>query len=427
MPRILIDPDRLRLLSAQLQQIVGDLQGVEGRFGGALGQLNWEARQKANVDGQTRHARGQARALMGQAEEMARYLERKALAFEETDGQGSNGLGQVRDTFRRWLASVPSWWSFPSHQVNALGNILGQPSPVQILRMTFTGGAAVVGLAALTTWSTEVSEAMRGFAERIRNWLQGRGWRADQEIRDQEQTYSEQGEDNVGQEIRETEQENSEQGEYDTETEVGIGTAGDHQVARPRITDPSMNSPWRQVNVPIKNSPGQRSPNSYRNVIEQFDVQDSYPGRYRPSDQYPDTRCNIFAGDVMRAMGVPLPTKGDLGVGHGNAQHTDPMTANATDLNSWLNTEQDGWRRIDSSNPDDLRVLQEHLEAGKPALASDPGHVAVLRPDHLPDNLSRDNLGSLHIAQAGAYNYNDIALQETGFGNVFNPAFFIHD
>jgi hypothetical protein len=182
--------------------------------------------------------------------------------------------------------------------------------------------------------------------------------------------------------------------------------------------DPNMAHMWRQIEAPIRSAPGQRSPELYRAVIDQFDVEHSHPGRYRPSQQYPDTRCNIFAGDVMRAMGAPLPTKGEL---HGR---NDPMTANARDIYDALRNGWGGWRRIDVRDPDGLQRLLEHLRQGKPAVASDPGHIAVLRPDQ-PAQIRSP--ADLRIAQAGARNANDISLGEAGYGRVFKPEFFIHE
>lgn len=57
MLRILVNSDELRALSAQLRQVAGDLRGLEGRLGCALGSLDWEARRKAEVEGQVAHAR----------------------------------------------------------------------------------------------------------------------------------------------------------------------------------------------------------------------------------------------------------------------------------------------------------------------------------------------------------------------------------
>ncbi len=207
---------------------------------------------------------------------------------------------------------------------------------------------------------------------------------------------------------------------------------------RPAITS-GMNSHWAQVNAPIKNSSGQRDPNKYIEVLEQFDVQNSYPARYKPGGAgNDDTRCNIYAGDVMRAMGAALPTKGELGKGQGSAgPNKDPMTAQAPLLYDFLNgriqlvNSNDGavggWRRVDVNNPADMNLLKSHLESGKPAVASDPGHIAVLRPDGLPNQITKDNVSQLRVAQAGARNFNNSTLADSGYGGAFQPEIFIHD
>jgi hypothetical protein len=160
--------------------------------------------------------------------------------------------------------------------------------------------------------------------------------------------------------------------------------------ACPDIDDPAMKSEWTQVtNAPIQNSPDQRSPYSYIAVINQFRVEDEFPCRYRP---YPtngcaagtgsgETRCNVFAGDVMRAMGAPLPTKGDLGVGHGDARDTDPMTAPCRHLVGWFASENGGWRHVGTDSNGELNEMLEGLHAGKPGVALSMEHIAVLRPN----------------------------------------------
>jgi hypothetical protein len=203
----------------------------------------------------------------------------------------------------------------------------------------------------------------------------------------------------------------------------------------PKINSSIMNSPWREfTDAPIQNDANNRSLDAYLAVILQFDVANSYPCRYQPDHKSGctggtnDTRCNIYASDVMNAMGAPLPTKGDLGVGHGNAKHTDPMPANANDTHSWLEKEQDGWRKIDPNNPADWALLQEHVSSGKPALASyygvgEPGHVAVIRPDQKTD-LATGDIGGLHIAQAGGYNANSTYAKSAFGSRDFN--IYIH-
>ena len=184
MTRILVVPGNLRSLSAQLQQVAGDLQAVEGRVGSALGGLDWEARQKAGVDGQANHARSQARALAAQAEDMSRYLAAKAQAFEDADGQGVSSVGQISASFNQWLQGSQAWWRFPSQQANAWGNLgglFGQTSQIQALRLPVAGGAAVVGLASLTPLSEALSK-VQDFGERVWNWLRRKGWKTDEDL-----------------------------------------------------------------------------------------------------------------------------------------------------------------------------------------------------------------------------------------------------
>lgn len=200
----------------------------------------------------------------------------------------------------------------------------------------------------------------------------------------------------------------------------------DPNAAPPKITDPVMGSAWREfTNAPIQNEPGERSFDAYLAVLLQFNVQSSYKCRYTPTcGGTSDTRCNIYASDVMNAMGAPLPTKGDLGIGHGDAKNTDPMPANATDTYSWLEQQKDGWKKLDPSNPTDWATLMEHLASGKPAVVSHPDHIAVLRPDQ-PPGMPVGATGNLHIAQAGAYNSNDTQVK-SAFGNR-SVGIYVHE
>lgn len=198
----------------------------------------------------------------------------------------------------------------------------------------------------------------------------------------------------------------------------------------------AMKSPWGQVDAPIKSNPSQRSNSNYANVIDQFEVDASeFADRYQAGGSgVADTRCNIFAGDVMRAMGVALPTKGNLGKGQGstNATYSDPMTAQAVLLNDyfnrripWVTSATDpgtysDWVEITPDTEDELLRLINHVRAGKPALVSDAGHIAVIRPEQ-PDIQSWEEL---IIAQAGASNFLYGPLKGHFFGT---PQFFIRE
>ncbi len=186
--RILVNPDQLRALSGQLQQVAGDLRTVEGRVGGVLGGLDWEARQKSGVEGQVNHARNQARALAARAEEMGRYLAAKAQAFEEADRQGVGVVGQVAASFgdwqRGWVQGPYSHWSFPGQTANAvwsLGGVFAQLPPISPTVLPVAGGTTVIGLATLTPLSGVLS-SLKNLGEHVWNWLHGYGWRANADL-----------------------------------------------------------------------------------------------------------------------------------------------------------------------------------------------------------------------------------------------------
>ena len=199
-------------------------------------------------------------------------------------------------------------------------------------------------------------------------------------------------------------------------------------------TMPAMKSPWNQVDAPLKSSPGQRSAGIYANVIDQFDVNASaFAERYVTGGSgSSEPRSNIFAGDVMRAMGVPLPTKGNLGKGSGTATYADPETAQTWLLNDYLNKRtrwvtsaddkgvESDWIEIVPTTPAELRKLVEHVNAGKPALVSDADHIAVIRPNQTNPQGWEDLL----IAQAGLEN----TLKDTlSFNFIGTPQFFMHE
>lgn len=104
MTRIIVVPETLRSLSSQLQRAAQEINAISGRVSGALGGLDWEARQKAGVDGQANDARSRASALANQAETMARYLANKAQAFEQADAQSTADLDSV---IRQYPLPVP--------------------------------------------------------------------------------------------------------------------------------------------------------------------------------------------------------------------------------------------------------------------------------------------------------------------------------
>lgn len=163
-----------------------------------------------------------------------------------------------------------------------------------------------------------------------------------------------------------------------------------------------------QLSATVTSRAGMRTGPLYAVIINQFAVGNN--ARYT-RDSY--TYCNTFAGDVMRAMGVPLPTK----------SASDQATVGATALYNWLRA-GNGWRQINPTTSQGLRDLITHVNAGKPALAADAGHVAVIRPGQ---STSITRVHDLLIAQAGATNTNSGRLGALGYGTSFRPVFFIRD
>lgn len=155
MARILVEPDYLRNLSAQWQQLATDLRATSGRLSGAFYGLDWEVRQSASVEGDWQSARGRAEMLAGRAEELARYLSQKAQAFEEADYAGSTAVGQVAGAFvaaqqqwRDWWQKVQPALSFPGAIVRRLLQLGGElvQGPLTWVAGALGGAGALVGL-----------------------------------------------------------------------------------------------------------------------------------------------------------------------------------------------------------------------------------------------------------------------------------------
>ena len=172
----------------------------------------------------------------------------------------------------------------------------------------------------------------------------------------------------------------------------------------------------RNVEPPLTNSQQQgRSRETYDQVINQFAVGDNPRYARRNGNTY----CNIFASDVTRAMGAPIPhwVQRDGTPAEPFERGAHEMNANAT--NRWLNQHgaTNGWRQVSAED------AQRHASAGRPAVASraNPGgigHIAVVRPGEITDR-------GPAIAQAGGRNFN-----EGHVGDVWRrsqPEYWVHD
>lgn len=173
----------------------------------------------------------------------------------------------------------------------------------------------------------------------------------------------------------------------------------------PGTTNPDA---WVPAQPPVHGDPSARNRATYDNVINQFAVGSNQ--RYTPRGG--NTYCNIFAWDVMSAMGVQLP---HWVSGNGQPSHQGAPGAyelNANGVYDWLNQNgsQHGWRQVSAEE------AQRLANQGHPAVvtyhsrSSAPGHIAVVRPGEMTSQ-------GPTIAQAGAENTNLTHVRDT-FGNA---------
>src|SRR5215471_523769 len=169
---------------------------------------------------------------------------------------------------------------------------------------------------------------------------------------------------------------------------------------------------------PLRNSPGQRDPAIYSQLVNQFAVGNN--PRYLPDNG--NTYCNIFAWDVSRAMGAEIPHWIDSA---GNIAAPGAPHASEVNINGGINwmrshgVTQFGFR---ACSPQDA---QDAANQGKLAVimwkntGSGHGHVAVVRPGTV-------TTGGPEIAQAGRHNFNDGHVIN-GFGQLGPLEYFSHD
>lgn len=157
----------------------------------------------------------------------------------------------------------------------------------------------------------------------------------------------------------------------------------------------NIGTPYRRlVDIPIRSGAESRSYDKYLGAIEQFSNSLAVAGRYlKVGDQ---TWCNIFADDVIGgAMNVALPAKDN-----------DPsMAKGSNQLFDYFSSGANGWRAL---RPEEIAA---HVRSGRPAVAvwknpvaSQPGHIAVIRPDQDLSTITTSDIGRIVIAQAGRFN-----------------------
>ena len=157
---------------------------------------------------------------------------------------------------------------------------------------------------------------------------------------------------------------------------------------------------------------GEYTPDVYLDVVNHFNVDGEENWRYKATSKY--TYCNIFVGDVTRAMDVPLP------------RWLDGEKTQADTLYDWLLDENLGnalgWEVV---RPEEA---QEWANKGYPVVAAaqnpnGPGHISVVIPG---EGEVVDGIFYPNSAQAGRENFVGKSTYE-GFHHLTkNPTYFVN-
>lgn len=163
-----------------------------------------------------------------------------------------------------------------------------------------------------------------------------------------------------------------------------------------------MNLPleeYKRVSPDLTTTRGAWTPELLNSIIDQFDVERTPRYQRRVIEGKNATFCNILVWDVTQALGVEVPYIYDSSGVPGEVGQPGMLEHVATDMLGWLQTygPAQGWIEVDG------RAAQDAANKGWPAVASQPGHMSMIRPEGCTSY--SDRLGPV-IAQAGASNSN---------------------
>lgn len=158
--------------------------------------------------------------------------------------------------------------------------------------------------------------------------------------------------------------------------------------------------PWKTISVPTAKLPP--GPHKLKAVVADLDVE--HAERYKADPHYV-TFCNIFAADVITAMGFEP--------GHWIDEHTgDPAEVgkghelNANGMARWFKQwgPAKGWINADRATALDAAARGHLVVVTYDSKTDKPGHIAIVLPEGT-------------IAQAGRTNFVGKTIRE-GFGNL---------
>jgi flagellum-specific peptidoglycan hydrolase FlgJ len=92
MTRIVVSPELLEQLSVALTEASGSLAGLKGQLSQAMSNLDWQVRERNDVEQHVTDSQQANDQLAGTAQALSAFLAQKARAFAEADQQGAAGL-----------------------------------------------------------------------------------------------------------------------------------------------------------------------------------------------------------------------------------------------------------------------------------------------------------------------------------------------
>ena len=177
------------------------------------------------------------------------------------------------------------------------------------------------------------------------------------------------------------------------------------------------NSPSLEITPHKTNAPGSRSPEAYKEVLADLDVENRK--RYQPRNG--STWCNIYVWDATKAMGCEIPHYYDPKTGQGLSRDyclKNPgsyLEMSANRMTTWLTKygAQNGWIECDQATA----IAMANKGMPTVVAATTTGHVGMVVPQNEGDT-------GVMISQAGASNF-DYGAQRNGFGN-YPVKYFYH-
>lgn len=167
------------------------------------------------------------------------------------------------------------------------------------------------------------------------------------------------------------------------------------------VTDPAV-----ELEAPLTNGPGERSPEALLAVVRQFEVETAPRYARRRIEGYGTvTWCNRYVADVTKALGCPVPYQ------------------RANEMVGWLERtagQRAGWREVQSAIAGLLtqRGMVTVLAWRNP-VAEEPGHVAIMVP------IPRGKPQGYYVAQAGKTN--GVAMSVGAAFGRHPPRYFTHE